>query len=47
MDLGSLAQPLQQAAMGAKVRKQFHSDASGKLDWFTGTVTSFDVGRKQ
>jgi hypothetical protein len=47
MDLGSLAQPLQQAAIGAKVKKQFHNDATGKLEWFSGTVTSFDVPRKQ
>jgi hypothetical protein len=47
MDLSSLAQPLQQAAIGAKVKKQFHSDGSAKLEWFTGTVTSFNVPRKQ
>jgi hypothetical protein len=47
MDQSSLAQPLQQAAIGAKVKKQFHSDEIGQLEWFIGTVTSFNVPRKQ
>jgi hypothetical protein len=43
----SLTEPLKQAAIGAKVQKQFVDELNGGLAWFTGTVTNYDEGRRQ
>ncbi|WIA11404.1 hypothetical protein OEZ85_011522 [Tetradesmus obliquus] len=46
MDTGSLARPLKLAAIGAKVKKQFHSETEVGLAWFNGTVTKYDPRRQ-